>query len=82
MHVCCVYKSVSCIHVHVYIYVYVLCVNVCAFLFMGVYVCVTCLCVSVAAYCSDSDPFVRSELGNNRYSFVHIMDPTQLRFKD
>ena len=59
-----------------------MCVDVCACI-IGACACGVCLCTCVCscefmrsvACCSDSDSFVRSELGNGRFEFVSVMNP-------
>jgi len=85
MHVCYVYKSVSCIRVHVYVYVYVLYMLGSMHEYVYVYVQV---CMSIYIMCARlrviaiTDSFERSELDNRRFRFVPVIDPIEWRFKE
>ena len=82
-----VYESV-CILVYIYVCE---CTRVCMHVwhaYMGTCVSVLCVCVNspssvclVACY-SDSDSFVRSELGNERLEILFVVDSIHCRFED
>ena len=69
--------------VYAYLYTYVYgYMRICPYACVGVKRVFIFICMCLVACCSDSDPFVRSKLGNMIFGFVSILDAMHRRFED